>query len=158
MSTRTKIGEIRGYSMYYDPGSRRFSLEDSDGNEVATALTQDHLEEKAKKLSKKQHNLPLPVFSRSYQGTDIRRAQITSVNMDDGHGSVRLMCDGRRSKEHLPRSGSDYAYLFEVTPHNEEILSRVKELAKRRDEITGEIKETMAHLEKPITRAYFGLE
>jgi len=154
----TKIGEIRGYSMYYDPGTRRFNLHDSDGNQVADAATQDQLEEKAKRLSKKKHKLPMPVLKRAYQGSQIERGQITSLNIDDGYGSVMATIEGRRGKERLDRADGRYHYLFAVTPHNEAVVSKVNALAEKRDAIGEEIKEATAQLEKPITREYFGLE
>jgi len=153
----TKIGEIRGYSMYYDPGTRRFYLKDSDGNQVAEAATQDQLEDKAKRLSKKKYKLPMPVLKRAYQGSRIERGQITSVNID-GYGSVMTTIEGQRRKEQLDRMDGRYHYLFAVTPHNETVVSKVNELGEKRDAIEKEIKEATEQLEKPITREYFGLE
>jgi len=55
----TKVGEIKGYDIFYDSDRKRFYLRDDAGNDLTSADSQEELEIQAAKISKASHKMPI---------------------------------------------------------------------------------------------------
>jgi hypothetical protein len=148
-----EIGTTRGFTILYDYRRKLFILKDTEGNEVASGPTQDEVEAKAEKLSKRAFNFPISALKVT--NLNVYKGRVTSVNADDR--SAYFAYDdktlGSHEKLHLR-----YNQPYELTEANAQIAGQVEEYRKQIAEIEGKVKSLISQLEKPIDLAYFGLK
>lgn len=154
----TKIGTVKSYEMLYDPRTRKFVARTADGDEVASALTQEKLEEQIDKLSKQKFTFPIKALR--YRGVRfIDEGRVTSLNIPES--SVWFCTDEKkggysdRGKVHLRY---DSGSLFEMTELNDRVLAEIRELMVSVSKLEEQIETKAKTLEKPINLKYFGLE
>ena len=148
-----KIGTARGYTILYDEKQKLFTLEDADGNEVASGGTQDEVEAKAEKLSKQAFKFPIPALKVS--GLALSKGRVTSFNADDR--AAYFAYDDKRYGSHT-KLRLNYDHAYELTEANAQIAGQVEECHRQITEIEEKAKSLISQLEKPIDRSYFGLK
>ena len=148
-----KIGTARGYTILYNEKGKLFSLEDADGNEVASGGTQDEVEAKAEKLSKQAFKFPIPALKVS--GLVLSKGRVTSFNADDR--AAYFAYDDKRYGSH-EKLHLHYDHAYELTEANSRIHEQVEQYGSQIKEIEEKIRSLISQLEKPIDRAYFGLK
>ena len=84
----TKIAEVEGYTIVYEPRDKLFYLKDASGEVVGQGKTQDEVEEQAKKLAK--HGFK-PVAALRRGNLELAPGRVTSINLADQ--SVRFSFD-----------------------------------------------------------------
>lgn len=151
----TKIGEVKGYTIFYDSTVKEFRLRDALGEEVGSGKTQDAVEEQAKKLSKQAYKFPIPAVLATYRSAE--RGKVTSVNLDNR--SMRFVYEEKtyyqsHTKIHLG-SGDK---VFELTHPNEQLLTEIQSRRANIETIDKEIEELVKRFEKPIGLKYFNLK
>jgi len=148
-----KIGTAKGYTILYDEKGKLFSLEDADGNEVASGGTQDEVEAKADKLSKQAFKFPIPALKVS--GLALSKGRVTSFNADDR--AAYFAYDDKRYGSHT-KLRLNYDHAYELTEANAKIAGEVEECHRQITEREEIIQSLISQLEKPIDRSYFGLK
>ena len=150
----TRIGEVKGYSIYYDTRDKLFRLKDGEGNEVGKGKTQDEVEKQADKLAKMAFTFP--ILALIEEGLSLKPGKVTSVNIE-GRSCMFIYTEKEgyysKTKVHLR-----YSRVHERTPNNEATYLEIK---AKRDEIKQaeeEITALIAKLEKPIDLDYFSLK
>ena len=149
----TKVGDIRGYGINYDSRSKKFTLTDSNGDQVGEGKTQDEVEAQAEKLAKTQFPFPIEAFMVSH--LELLLGRITSLDTNDRRVWFSFADKtGYRTRE---KADPDYRKIYAVTPANKRILAAIAErhasIASIEEAIAGLIKD----LEKRIDLKYFGL-
>ncbi len=139
---KTKISEVRGYTIFYDSRLMRFTLKDPNGDEVGESDKQAALEEKAKSLSKEKFS-PIVAWRQSYHG--FVRGKITSFNKDD-NSYWFVGEDGRRSKE-----GGRYSVDFGLIADTPDNLLLIETIRERKKQIS-KLNEEIQSFEKDLTR------
>ena len=152
-----KIKQMFGYQISYDVRRRQFIVEDTDGTELAYAQTQDEIEVKAKALSKQEFKR-ISIVKVNQEGI-ITSGELTSLDRADKSAWVSMekskySWGSGRQKISL---NSDRGY-YESTDKNLIISENIKAKAEDLNRIRVEINALEATLEKPINRAYFGIE
>ncbi|MBU0847026.1 hypothetical protein KKH23_07520 [Patescibacteria group bacterium] len=151
-----KIKEMYGYQITYNPKSRRFLVEDSDGTELAFAKTQDEIEIKAKALSKQEFKR-FRIVKVGNEG-QVTMGEFTSLNRDDQSGWISM-----EKGEETWGSGRQKIALrfdrgyYEATETNLKTLGNIKSKRESLNNILAEIKSLRDILEKPINLDYFGI-
>lgn len=150
---KVKINERDGYAIFYDPERQLFCLHDAEGNEVATAGTQEKVEQEISKLAKQAFNLPIPaILARSY---GIDRGRITSLNP---HNKTAYFSYDKKDYGRATKIALSYDKgFYELTKANEKIAKQIEERMVQKKELDGEIEALKDQFEKPINREYFGL-
>jgi len=147
-----KIGDVKGYTIFYGANDKLFRLCDAEGNEVGSAPTQQALEDKADNLCKQAFPVPISALQASFGF--LHRGRVTSVNIDTEEcWFVYEAKPGRRTKM-LLRSGE----LYELTVANEVVAQQVEEHFNRIEALRTEIRNLIMLLEKPINPQYFGIK
>jgi len=121
---------------------------------VASAFTQEEIEDKAKKLAKNVFE-PFEVLKLEYEAR-VRYGKVTSVNIDER--SVMFVYTDLphgRAKEKVRFQSSD---LYLRTDHNEQIMAQIAAFQATIDEQRARIKGLKGELEKPIGLEFFGVE
>lgn len=155
----TKITEVEGYTIVYEPRDKAFYLKDASGEIVGQGKTQDEVEEQAKKLAKQGFK---PIAAVMITGMKVDLGRVTSINL--ANQSVRFSYDDKQQSiwggtRGATKVGLRYgANLFELTNQNQSIKEQVDGLLAERDKIEEQIKELKSQLEKPINLAYFNLK
>lgn len=154
----TIIGEVKGYTMFYDNRNHLFTLRDSEGEEVGSGKTQEEVEEQADKLSKEGYKFPIEALQHSM--LYLYAGRVTSINPSDKSVRfVRAKVEGDRfyggghTKEKLR-----YSHLYEATEANQKIAGEVANRRAQISQLEGEIENLLCQLEKPINLEYFGLK
>ncbi len=148
-----KIGIAKGYTILYDEKQKLFTLEDADGNEVASGATQGEVEAKADKLSKQAFKFPIPALKVS--GLVLSKGRVTSFNTDER--AAYFAYDDKRYGSHQ-KLRLAYEHACELTEANAQIAGQVEECHKQITEIEAKIRSLISQLEKPIDLSYFGLK
>lgn len=148
---KVKVNEKDGYTVFYDSRTKHFCLNDKEGNELAIADTQGKVEAEIPKLAKQAHKLPIAAIKASYCG--VSRGRITSVNVAGGTAffSYNDKARGTTDKVYL-RQGHN---LFELTPGNEKIGSKIEETLEQRNRLNEQIEALKEQFEKPINAETF---
>lgn len=153
----TKIGELKGFEMLYDPHSKRFLAINTEGEEVAAGKTQEELEGQIDKLAKQKFTFPIRAIRNRGVGY-IDEGRVTSLNISER--SV-WFCKDKKEGEYSDRGKVRLRYdrnLFELTDQNAKIMSEIRELLNSIKELEEKIQQKGELLEKPINLEYFGLE
>ena len=148
-----KIGTARGFTIIYDEKRKLFVLQDAQGDEVASGVTQEDVEMKAEKLSKQAFKFPIPAFKVS--GLGLHQGRVTSVNADDR--AVYFAYDDKTSGSHT-KLRLRYDHTYELTETNSRIYAEVAKSRENIKEIEDKIRSLISQLEKPIDLSYFGLK
>jgi len=148
-----KIGTAKGYTILYNEKGKLFTLEDADGNEVASGATQDEVEAKADKLSKQAFKFPIPALKVSLLA--LSKGRVTSFNADD-RAAYFAFDDKRYGSHQKLRLNYDRAY--ELTEANGRIHEQVEQYRSQIKEIEEKISSLIDQLEKRIDLSYFGLK
>lgn len=154
-----KITDVEGFRLCYDSSEKKFMLINDAGERVASDVSQEELEKKAKALRKEEFQripiLKMPPDGRASTG------EITSVNIDDSTMWVvltRQLSHGggkqERSKESL-RYGN---FCYEHTEHNLTIAEKIRAQHELIGAAEAESERLRNQLEKPINSAYFGIK
>lgn len=148
---KVKVGAKDGYTIFYDPETKHFCLNDKEGNEVAIADTQGKVEAEIPKLAKLAHKLPIAAIKVNYNG--VERGRITSVNVHGGtvFFSYNDKARGTAEKVYLRHDRN----IFELTPGNEKLASKIKETLKQKSRLSEQIEAFKEQFEKPINAEYF---
>jgi len=149
-----KIQDKDGYGVFYDPERKLFYLEDAEGNEVVSELTQERLEAEIPKITKQAFKLPIPAILSRY--SSMEKGRITSLNLQ--RGSVYFSYD---DKSHGKTEKVVLQYdkgIYELTEENERIILQIEDCRAQEKELKDEIETLKEQLEKPITLEYFGLK
>lgn len=152
-----KIEDIKGYVVGYDSRRKCFLLVDAEGAEVATAGTQQEIEEKAKVLAK-QAFTRIDFMQINDHGV-IMEGTVTSVDRDDR--SMWVVMKGSRFLGRVHRNRVDllissYHY-YENTSANVAVAAKIREQAELVDRAYVEVKRLRDTLEKKIDHEYFGM-
>ena len=148
-----KVGATRGYTILYDEKRRLFTLEDAEGNEVASGATQDEVEAKAERLSSLAFKFPIPALKVS--GLALSKGRVTSFNADDR--AAYFAYDDKRYGSHQ-KLRLKYDHAYELTEANSRIHEQVEQYGSQIKEIEEKISSLLDQLEKPINLSYFGLK
>ena len=148
-----KVGTAKGYTILYDEKGKLFSLEDAEGNEVASGATQGEVELKADKLAKQAFKFPIPALKVSW--LTLHQGRVTSVNADDraAYFAYDDKTQGSHTKLRLP-----YDHAYELTEANSRIYAEVAKSREQIKEMEDKITSLISQLEKPIGLSYFGLK
>lgn len=147
-----KIGEKQGYSIFYDPERKLFCLRDAEDNEVASASTQEKVEEQIPEITKQAFKLPIPAILSRH--SSVEKGRITSLNLhqETVYFSYDDKSHGRTEKVSLRYDKS----IFELTGANEKVVSQIEERVAHRKKLDDEIETLKKQFEKPIDTKYFG--
>lgn len=150
----TRIGTVKGYEMLYDARIKRFVAQTAEGEEVASALTQEKLEEQIDRLSKLKYTFPIKAIH--YRGPRyVDEGRITSINID---GCSVWFCEDKEKGAHRGKHNLRYGTgLYELTENNAEIMSEIRVNLNSIIELEEKIQLKAKLLEKPIDLEYFGL-
>ena len=153
----TKITEVEGYTIVYEPRDKAFYLKDTEGETVGQGKTQDEVEEQAKKLAKSAFK---PVVALKVTGLRLATGRVTSLNL--GGESVRFSYDDKRQTGWGGRGATKeqlrYAGLYVLTDLNKSLVEDVEDRQQQIAMLEDQIRALIAQLEKPINLAYFNLE
>jgi hypothetical protein len=149
---KVKITEVQGLQIWYDGRGKIFTLENAQGDVLGSGKTQDEVEEQAKVYAKAAYHFPINAFE-SY-GMNVKPVKLTSVNIK-GKALWLVRENGERTKHSFSYGGDS---IFEITPHNQEIVTKVHALRDKIDLLEQEAREAIKDLEKPINKEYFGLQ
>jgi len=150
--SKVNIKTHAGYKIEYDPDDKLFYLYDADGNELATAGTQQKIEAEITALSRQTFKLPIPAISTGY--CSVSRGRITSVNLQRGSAYFAYDDKARGRTEKLSLRW-DHNH-FVLTEANEIIVSQIETLIAQRKEIESKVEALKQQFQSPINSAYFG--
>ena len=156
----TKIAEVEGYTIVYEPRDKAFYLKDAGGEVVGQGKTQDEVEEQAKKLAKHAFK---PVAAVLTGNLKLELGRVTSINLGDQ--TIRFAFDekkqsawgggGRGAIKTSLRHGSK---AYELTDQNKSLAEDVEDRRQQIAMLEDQIKALIAQLEKPINLEYFNLK
>jgi len=150
----TKIGNTKGFDIFYDSILQRFELWDPLGNVVTTADTQKEAEKKAAVLAKTAGSFPIKAFLL-YAGL-LHPGRITSFDAEDE--KVWFVWD-KATYGHRERRSITYDHLYLMTDHNTEVANKLAARATQvedlRTEIAKETKLLTPTLTDPVDMNYF---
>ena len=154
-----KIAEVAGFTIHYETREKKFVLIDHEGKRVASAFSQEKLEEKAKALQKQEFKR-VPILKLESTG-QASPGEITSINIDDMTMWVvlkRQYTDGsERQVREKERIGS-HTGCYEHTEHNLAVAEKIKEQHAIIDTAYAEARRLREQMEKPINLEYFGIK
>jgi len=154
----TKIAEVEGYTIVYEPRDKAFYLKDANGDVVGQGKTQDEVEEQAKKLAKRGFE---PIAALRGGHLELEPGRVTSINLAEQ--SVRFSFDEKKHTTYGSRGaikvGLRYSpALYELTHQNQSIKEQTDGLREQMNSLEEQIKGLFKQLEKPINAKYFGLQ
>jgi len=142
------IAEFKGYSIHYHRGSQRFLAYDKDGNQVASAETEEKLIAKLTDYIKRKWT-PVEVISVNHECV----VKITSRDINEPESMVWISFkddEGEMRKEKCSVSPGWGGKLYEKTPENMKILEVIQQKSKASAKLEEEIEE----LKEKFTKEY----
>jgi len=155
-----KVAIYKGIIITYSPSTHKFYAYDED-EIVASADTQEELEQKAETYLKRKTGLPMKAIQAGPGNRTFRMVKITSIKEGGYRGSAEAWVTWED-----PHSSTGYGreklwwhgrLLFRATPKNLELLKDAQEKLKQLENLQEELDKIMASFEEELTQKEFGL-